>query len=140
MAIEPVTSAGPPGGFASVVPIPSRQVESTATTTTAALRVDSPKGVSGRVDLTSATSAPSQSPAQAPDKVDVENAVAKVQKVVAAQASNLQFSIDEDSGRTVVKIVDSSTQELIRQIPSEEILSIAKALDKLQGLLLRQTA
>lgn len=78
--------------------------------------------------------------AQPPSKAEVEDAVAKVQKAVETQASNLLFSIDEDSGRTIVKVVDSSTKETIRQIPSEEILSIAKALDKLQGLLIRDTA
>ena len=50
------------------------------------------------------------------------------------------FSIDDDTGKTVVKIVDSTTQEVIKQIPSEEILSIAKALDKLKGLFIEQKA
>ena len=39
-----------------------------------------------------------------------------------------------------MKVVDASTDEVIRQIPSEEIISIAKALDKLQGLLVEQKA
>jgi flagellar protein FlaG len=55
-------------------------------------------------------------------------------------ASDIQFSIDEDTDTTVVKIVDRNTQEVIRQIPSEEMLEIAKALDRLQGLLIRQKA
>lgn len=53
-------------------------------------------------------------------------------------ARNLLFSIDDDSGRTIVKVVDNATKEVIRQIPSEEILSIAKALDRLKGLLIKQ--
>ena len=40
----------------------------------------------------------------------------------------------------MVKVVDQSTKEVIRQIPSEEMLAIAKALDSLKGLLVRQTA
>lgn len=64
---------------------------------------------------------------------DVRNAIAPV-------AQDLLFSIDEDTGKTIVKVVDASTDEVIRQIPSEEIISIAKALDKLQGLLVEQKA
>ena len=59
---------------------------------------------------------------------------------IAPVAQNLQFSIDQDIGRTIVKVVDASTDEVIRQIPSEEIVAIAKAMDKLQGLLIKQQA
>jgi flagellar protein FlaG len=45
-----------------------------------------------------------------------------------------------DSGRVVVKIIDSATQEVVRQIPMEEMLALAKALDKFQGLLLQTKA
>ncbi|MFC6521248.1 flagellar protein FlaG [Undibacterium arcticum] len=40
----------------------------------------------------------------------------------------------------MVKVVDQRTQEVIRQMPSPEALEIAKALDKMQGLLIRQKA
>lgn len=55
-------------------------------------------------------------------------------------ARDLLFSIDNDTGKTVVKVVDSVTDKVIRQIPSEELIAIAKALDKFQGLLLKQEA
>ncbi|MBL8446161.1 MAG: flagellar protein FlaG [Zoogloeaceae bacterium] len=70
----------------------------------------------------------------------IQQAVADLQETIAPVAQDLQFSIDKDSGRTVVKIVDSATDKVLRQIPSEEILAIAKALDKLQGLLVKQEA
>ena len=38
----------------------------------------------------------------------------------------LEFSVDEDSGETVIKVFDSSSEELIRQIPSDEILKLAR--------------
>lgn len=63
-----------------------------------------------------------------------------VQKFVQPIANNLEFSIDDDTGKTVVKVMDTATKEVIRQIPSEEILEIARALDRLQGLFLRQKA
>lgn len=50
--------------------------------------------------------------------------------------SALEFSIDKDTGRVVVRIIDRATQELVRQIPMEELLTLAKALGRLEGLLL----
>ncbi len=70
----------------------------------------------------------------------LEQAVEAVKKFVMPISSTLDFSIDEETGIRVVKVIDSSTQEVIRQIPSEEILQIARALDRLQGLLIRQKA
>lgn len=52
----------------------------------------------------------------------------------------LAFSIDDATEKLVVRITDASTGELIRQLPSEEALAIARSLDKLQGLLLKQEA
>jgi flagellar protein FlaG len=41
---------------------------------------------------------------------------------------NLQFSVDEDSGRSVIRVVNAETQELVRQIPSEEALRISRII------------
>lgn len=73
-------------------------------------------------------------------KEQVQEAVEQIKEVTDNLAQNLQFSIDEDTGTTVVKILDSQTQEVIRQMPTEEALSIAKALDKVQGLLFDEKA
>jgi flagellar protein FlaG len=39
---------------------------------------------------------------------------------------NLVFSLDKDSGDVVVKVVDSETHEVIRQIPNEDVLALAR--------------
>ena len=39
---------------------------------------------------------------------------------------NLSFSVDDSSGRTVVRVVDTQTEEVIRQIPSEEMLVLIR--------------
>ncbi len=57
-----------------------------------------------------------------------------------SMSQDLEFSIDEDSDRTVVKIIDQKTKEVLRQIPSPEALAIAKALDQAKGLLIQQKA
>ncbi|PTN13136.1 flagellar protein FlaG [Nitrosomonas aestuarii] len=70
----------------------------------------------------------------------IEQAIEKIQETVNNMAQNLRFSIDEDTGKTVIKVMDAQTQELIRQIPSQEAISIARTLDKVQGLLLDDEA
>jgi flagellar protein FlaG len=55
---------------------------------------------------------------------------------------NLQFSVDDISGRSVIKVIDSETDEVIRQIPSEEILNLAHKLTELneeQGVIFHGT-
>ncbi|MBA4743478.1 MAG: flagellar protein FlaG [Azoarcus sp.] len=71
---------------------------------------------------------------------ELSAALEEVQKTIRPVASELNFSLEEDTGRMLVKIVDMETDEVIRQIPSEELLRISKALDKLQGLLLNSEA
>lgn len=70
----------------------------------------------------------------------INQALEDVKQVLPNMARNLQFSVDEDSGRTVVKVVDTNTNEVIRQIPSEELLAIAKSLSSSKGLLIKQEA
>lgn len=83
--------------------------------------------------------APPDRPAQ-PSAEQVQEAVVEVRKAVQPVARNLQFSIDKETGKTIIKVVDSVTNEVIRQIPGEEIVAIAKAIDRMQGLLLHQKA
>ncbi|WP_303786374.1 flagellar protein FlaG [Azovibrio restrictus] len=71
---------------------------------------------------------------------ELQSSVDAMNDFVRSLNSALQFSIDEDTGKTVVKVVDMTNDQVIRQIPSEEALAIAKALDKLKGLLIQQQA
>ena len=71
---------------------------------------------------------------------DLSASVKKMNESLPASAQSLQFSIDEDSKDIVVKVIDQNTKEVVRQIPTEEALDIAKSLDKMRGLLIRQTA
>lgn len=78
--------------------------------------------------------------AQPASKAELQDAVATSNNFLKTVTNALEFSIDKDSGDTVVKVVDTATKEVIRQYPSEEMLQIAKALDKIQGLLIKQKA
>ena len=55
------------------------------------------------------------------------------QSIKPSLANSLEFEIDQSTGKTLVKILDRETRALVRQIPSEEILTIARALDRLRG-------
>jgi flagellar protein FlaG len=83
---------------------------------------------------------PSPLRAQQPDREKLEAATQSVRDFVEPINSNLEFSVDNDTGQLVVKIIDRATQEVIRQMPSEEMLAIAKALDSIKGLFVKQTA
>lgn len=77
------------------------------------------------------------------DSAGLEEAVRELNGYVQNVQRNLQFNVDEDSGHTVIRVVDSETDEVIRQIPSEEVLTLAKHLKGLsegqeQGLLLKE--
>jgi flagellar protein FlaG len=95
------------------------------------------------------TEAPAQAPAAATvslpalpvvDIRDLARAIGAVNLMLDPMARGLQFSVDESTGTTVVKLVDKETNEVLRQIPSKEMLSIARALDRVQGLLVNAKA
>jgi flagellar protein FlaG len=71
---------------------------------------------------------------------DAQQAADALQEFVQPLNNTLQFSVDQDTGSTVVKVIDSETDKVIKQLPSEEAIALAKALDKLKGLLIQQKA
>jgi len=73
-------------------------------------------------------------------RTDVKKATETINRFMSSADRNLTFSLDDDSGKVVVKVVDMTTKEVIRQFPSEEAIAISKSLDKLQGLLLSDKA
>jgi flagellar protein FlaG len=79
-------------------------------------------------------------PAAVPSDDEVSHALKSINNALKDRSQDLEFSVDDDSARTIVKVVDKSTQEVIRQMPTEEALEIAKALDRLQSLLVKQQA
>jgi flagellar protein FlaG len=71
---------------------------------------------------------------------EVTQAVSDINKAMQFMSRQLEFSVDTDSERTIVKVIDQQTREVIRQMPTKEALEIGKALEKAQGLLIKQTA
>ncbi|GLI38499.1 flagellar protein FlaG [Geobacter hydrogenophilus] len=76
------------------------------------------------------------SPAEQEERVQA--AADKINEFIEAFTSDLQFTIDNDTEKVVVKVVNRKSGDVIRQIPSEAALKIAKALDELKGLIIRE--
>jgi flagellar protein FlaG len=74
------------------------------------------------------------------DAESLEQTLQGAQEAAEAAGANLQFTIDKDSGKTIVKVVDSQTSEVIRQIPSEELLALARSMSKTEGMLISEKA
>ena len=66
---------------------------------------------------------------------EVTRAVDSIKQLSQQMDRNLQFHVDEGTGKTVVTVLDRETEEVIRQIPSEELLSVAQRLKEGGGLL-----
>ena len=69
------------------------------------------------------------------DREQVLVAVEEMQDYMDAAGRNIQFQLDDDSGRMVVKVTERGTGEVIRQIPSEEAVRLAENLSEIRSLL-----
>lgn len=84
---------------------------------------------------------------QATDNRDVrvgEDALSKTVDELNDYVQNLhreiQFSVDNESNKTIIKVIDANTGEVIRQLPPDEMMQLVKRLDALDGLLVREKA
>ena len=67
---------------------------------------------------------------------DLEQALSRVREVFQKADSRLEFSVDPDLDRVVVKVMDGESGTIIRQIPQQEVIDLAKRLETPTGLLL----
>jgi flagellar protein FlaG len=59
---------------------------------------------------------------------DLEKVTAALNKFMQSRQRSLQFSQDEESGRIVVKVINKETNEVVRQFPPDELLSLSRAI------------
>lgn len=74
------------------------------------------------------------------DEKELTSAVDQLNDTAKLFNTQLQFSVDPSTGRRIVKVTDSSTNEVIRQIPAEDVLRLSKAIDDFKGLLVKDSA
>ncbi|BCX89078.1 flagellar protein FlaG [Methylomarinovum tepidoasis] len=77
-----------------------------------------------------------------PQPEQVAQAVKQINDYLQTVQRNLEFSIDRDTRQVVVKVLDAESGEVVRQIPPESVLKLAKAMkeSKEEGLLFAQRA
>lgn len=68
-------------------------------------------------------------------KQNLQEAIHKLNELVRDGGRGLNFSVDEKLGRPVVLVKNSDTGELIRQIPTEDIVRVAHNIENIKGLL-----
>ncbi len=76
---------------------------------------------------------PAAAPGRAPEPVSreaVAQAVEAVDSYLQSVDRGLRISVDETLGTTVIKVLDESTEEVVRQIPSEEVLALARYMSE----------
>lgn len=71
-------------------------------------------------------------------KQDIEEVAQQLQEFVASLNSNISFSVHEESGKNIISVTDKITGDLIRQIPSEEVLELASRISKAAGLFIKK--
>jgi flagellar protein FlaG len=66
--------------------------------------------------------------------------VAELNTMLQQMNRSIRFSVDDDSGRIVVKVIDMTNDEVIRQIPSEDMMSLIRHAGDSQSLLFNEEA
>lgn len=73
------------------------------------------------------------------EREQLEEMAQQLQDFMGEMNRSLQFKVDEDSGRDVIKVLDKNSGEVIKQYPSEEVLSLVSKLSESAGILIDQT-
>ena len=100
-----------------------------------------PSALGGRQDVSDSGKVSPQASAPKLDAEDVAKAVSDISDYVQNISRDLQFQVDNHTGGTIVTVLDHETKEIIRQIPSEEVVAMARyiaenAPDPVKGLLM----
>ena len=73
------------------------------------------------------------------NREQLEEVAQQLQDFMGGMNRSLQFHVDEDSGRDVIKVVDKNTGDVIKQYPSEEVLGLVSKLSETAGKLIDHT-
>lgn len=63
----------------------------------------------------------------------LEKVAQQLQDFVGEMNRGLEFTVDKDSGRDVIKVIDKSSGDLVKQYPSEEVLTLVAKLSDMVG-------
>ena len=100
--------------------------QGTGTDAPVAVRNNLPEAAIARNEIQEHVVPVVQGSKEAPPVEVLADAVDQLNEHAQGVQRNLAFSVDDSSGRTVVRVVDTQTEEVIRQIPSEEMLVLIR--------------
>jgi flagellar protein FlaG len=66
--------------------------------------------------------------------------VAAINDFMSQFKRTLNFSVDIAAGQTIIRVIDTSNDELVRQIPSEDFIAISKHIEQMNNLLFSEKA
>ena len=94
-----------------------------------------------RSEKAEAAPAPGQNAAKQPTAAELRELVGQANSALQARFSDLKFTVDESTDINIVRIEDTNTGELIRQIPSKALIAFARTLDEAQqGMVFEEKA
>lgn len=74
------------------------------------------------------------------EEKELKSALRDVNEHMQNIQRNLQFEVDKESNQTIVRVVDTQSGEVVRQIPAEEVIRMAKRMEEMDGLLMSEHA
>lgn len=74
------------------------------------------------------------------NEAEISEAVSRLNDHAQSISRDLEFTIDEELNRTIITVYDAETEEVIRQIPSEEVLSLARYLEAEGSVIMKTKA
>lgn len=80
----------------------------------------------GQIVQAAAKGGGNELPRTLPEPVDLSRAIESLNRYLASSQRNLNFRVDEASGRTIITVVNPETNEVVRQIPPQELLELAR--------------
>ena len=96
----------------------------------------------GTYQATAAETRPAQDQNAAKQKLSpaqIDGVVKELNEAMKLINTSISFSVDKPTGKTVIKVMDSDTKKVIRQIPSEEMMRVAERITQLLGVLFDKT-
>jgi len=108
---------------------------------------DPVNGLRGRV-MTARTAPDASTPQVKPAGTEVQETsgtgevqmlVDKANTLMKSMNVGIEFMFDQNSREMVIKVVDTETRDILRQFPSEEMLAMSRAMEKMQAALVKQT-
>jgi len=70
----------------------------------------------------------------------IKEAVTAINDFMSQFQRSLSFSVDDEAGKTVIRVMDEASGDLIRQIPSEDFIKLTQQVAQMQSLLFSEEA